>query len=511
MILRPRQIPLLRTIRNMCTALYVDKTQHFSEFCDAWKEKFAVALTEPNNVPKETWEEMRRYVMNSEFKPSVVDTFILKMCINKKYPEAGISYYKFLESNNYEPSVSTLSTYLQLYGLRDGSLTEAEKEHVLSLCKSILNKYSSLNSLLINVLVKCLCQVGEWQEAVKIIENFKENQLYIRYAYTDLISYLYENGKDDLGHKYLVATLKTRLGPFKEAYDSYLKYCSREEDKFNERIEELFALWNKYGIKPTLRVALEVSNACNKYGWSAEPTRISRSVCVTCKQKLAEDQDLTDEEYERLRKVTMKRLISDGMYYVTNPEEIKRYVKFIDERKPYDVIIDGLNMFYTSRSGALALQNTVRYYNKLGKKILIIARYHMKKMLDRSGITDKVDYFYVENWSKDDIFLLYAAFSSGKDTIVISKDLMRQHKTAMMDIELDALFKKWQATHQFTTTANSGCATQLNDRMQIDAIVQKNNNCWHVPHVENDSAANKSRIGDRDWFCFKMPSNKSTE
>ncbi|XP_026672036.1 mitochondrial ribonuclease P catalytic subunit isoform X2 [Ceratina calcarata] len=512
-------------IRNASNITAIYKKKEFFDFCGAWKEKFSEVLVQPDNVPKETWENMRRYVMDSEFKPLIVDTFVLQMCINEKYPQAGISYYKFLESNNYKPSVSTLSTYLKLYGMRDDPLTKGEKEHVLSICKNISNTYTSLNSELANVLVRCLCQVGEWQEAVKIIENYKENHLHIRDAVSNLISYFYENGKEDLGRKYLVASLKTSLGPSKFAYDSYLKHCLKEKDKFNERIENLFILWNKYGLKPVQRVVLEISNACNQSGWSVVPTTISRSTCAVCKQLLARN-DLNDEEYERLRQVTLKKLISEGMYYVTDPKEIQHYVRYIDQRKPYDVIVDGLNIFYSNRGivavsdrrwknffsylifDTFQLVDSIKYYKRWGKKILVIGRYHLKKMIMRLDIRDMADYFYVHDWSKDDVFLLYAAFSSGKDTVVISKDLMRQHKFAMKDPELDALFKKWQASHQYTTVTLKGSGTQLDDQIQVNAMVQKKNDCWHVPYVDYDMSVNKTRIGNNEWFCFKMPRDK---
>lgn len=37
------------------------------------------------------------------------------------------------------------------------------------------------------------------------------------------------------------------------------------------------------------------------------------------------------------------------MYYLTLPEEINKYMMFIKKNKPFDIIIDGLNVMYAIR------------------------------------------------------------------------------------------------------------------------------------------------------------------
>lgn len=105
--------------------------------------------------------------------------------------------------------------------------------------------------------------------------------------------------------------------------------------------------------------------------------------------------------------------------------------------------------------------------------------------------------------SKDDLFLLYAAFASRKNARIISEDLMRQHAFALQDIELDVLFKKWQFSHQFFIDIQKGYM-QLNAKFPIDAIVQKHNNSWHIPYVPNDIASRMRHKCTSNWMCFKM-------
>lgn len=80
---------------------------------------------------------------------------------------------------------------------------------------------------------------------------------------------------------------------------------------------------------------------------------------------------------------------------------------------------------------------------------------------------------------------------------------MRQHVFAFQDIELNALFKKWQVLHQYFIDAREGCV-QLNALFPVDAIVQKHNNSWHIPYVVTDKVSRMRHTRTNDWMCFKM-------
>lgn len=80
---------------------------------------------------------------------------------------------------------------------------------------------------------------------------------------------------------------------------------------------------------------------------------------------------------------------------------------------------------------------------------------------------------------------------------------MRQHVFALQDVELNVLFKKWQLSHQFFIDVKKGFI-QLNSLLPIDAIVQKQNNSWHIPYVANDKISRMRHTCTNDWMCFKM-------
>lgn len=46
----------------------------------------------------------------------------------------------------------------------------------------------------------------------------------------------------------------------------------------------------------------------------------------------------------------IKKFFKPTMYYLILPEEIKKYKMFVEKNKPFDVIIDGLNIIYVMRN-----------------------------------------------------------------------------------------------------------------------------------------------------------------
>lgn len=64
------------------------------------------------------------------------------------------------------------------------------------------------------------------------------------------------------------------------------------------------------------------------------------------------------EEFQKLAKSVMNKvLIGSDIYYKTNPKELSNFQQFIEKTKPYDIVIDGLNLTYAqSKSEPKLLQ-----------------------------------------------------------------------------------------------------------------------------------------------------------
>lgn len=95
---------------------------------------------------------------------------------------------------------------------------------------------------------------------------------------------------------------------------------------------------------------------------------------------------LTAPEFQRLSSEFLEKvLIRKNVFLKTNPAELERFQKFIDTIRPYDCVIDGLNVAYSKgskKTGSLATPAkitaaVVKYFVQRNKRVLVIGRHHM--------------------------------------------------------------------------------------------------------------------------------------
>lgn len=64
-------------------------------------------------------------------------------------------------------------------------------------------------------------------------------------------------------------------------------------------------------------------------------------------------------------------------------------------------------------------------------------------------VTQNASVFLAQDISQDDPYLLYCGLSSGKDTVIVTRDLMRGHKFLLKDPRLKILFNRWLLQRQW--------------------------------------------------------------
>ncbi|KAJ8684438.1 hypothetical protein QAD02_020230, partial [Eretmocerus hayati] len=234
--------------------------------------------------------------------------------------------------------------------------------------------------------------------------------------------------------------------------------------------------------------------------------------CDCCNHKLRPT-TLSKDEFKVLSSEILKLIVlGQKMHHGASPQELKKYKVFLQSMRPYEVVIDGLNIAYEGKkdsrgslSNILQLVDSLRSMGK--KNILLIGRAHMdwwsKSKMDL--IKNRVDVFLTKNLSEDDSFLLHVTMMSGFHTCFVSNDLMKEHKNKLPDAALRELFKRWQLSRQYRfKRLKKDSQPKLIPPLEYRMEAQESEDGWHLPYANSTglrmSDEMKSPAG---WLCLK--------
>ncbi|KAK8763195.1 hypothetical protein V5799_034195 [Amblyomma americanum] len=258
-------------------------------------------------------------------------------------------------------------------------------------------------------------------------------------------------------------------------------------------------------------LALGLSSFYDKWalpGWSNAPAEISRDgCCCRCGRQL-ELYQLSSAEWEELRQGVLERCLEgDDPYLSSNPQELNRFRDFLNRAPAYTVVLDGLNVALmgggTPRLKAQQLLKVVQHYAvQRNKAVLVVGRKHMLQW--PANIMDRIWKhclrYLANDTSHDDPFLLYAALHGGPGTLVVSRDLMRQHRFRLGDPRLQELFRRWRHLHQEQWGTNAPIPA-VSYKVEVQG---SSTDGWHVPHTEENgtAVATPSPSAPVQWLCI---------
>lgn len=168
------------------------------------------------------------------------------------------------------------------------------------------------------------------------------------------------------------------------------------------------------------------------------------------------------------------------------------FKKFVKERGPFDVIIDGMNVgSYGSTSRFKFTQDlveeTVHHFASQQKKVLLIIRNEMITE-DLHTKLENVCAVFINNFKNDDLYFLYAAAFSGMQQVeVITNDKLRDHRL-LLPTKLWWTFLRWTRLNCVRFKVNDKGKLRF-FRQKFDPVVQLSGNSWHFP------------VEDHTWRC----------
>ncbi|RLU23165.1 hypothetical protein DMN91_005443 [Ooceraea biroi] len=445
------------------------------------------------DVSDAEWQNIRdKCLQIQDVTPFTVDTIIIDMCMKHSVLDSAIAYFKFLRQNNYALNAAVIGKYLRIYSFK-GNLDDLEKAEILQTYHDLRKKYPVLDAFTTEHCIASLCCTDQWKEAFEMLEMLKITQKPSGTIYSVLAAAAFKNREPDIAWRTLSQISHTQV-PRNNIYTSYLSYCKQEgKEAFNKNMLKMFDFWSEHNIRIHNKIIQAYADVASEYGWVGKPTTISKTgICKHCGHSLSKIVIRQDAFQKLANSVANKLIIGSDIYHNTDPEEFRNFRQFVEKTKPYDIVIDGLNLTYISK-------------NSPGMVTFIFLKLYNYKWPVLQQIQAYASVFYIDNLSEDDPYILYATMASGINAMFVSSDLLRQHKHSFKKLNLYQEFHHWQCSHQYSLI-------KFNKSIRIQKpfvylpSAQKNDDHWHIPYVADDCTMTNFDFHEfpDKWYCLRQ-------
>ncbi|KAM9239828.1 mitochondrial ribonuclease P catalytic subunit isoform 2-T2 [Leptosomus discolor] len=307
-------------------------------------------------------------------------------------------------------------------------------------------RFKILESGAYNLIIRGLSNSDQWRMALTLLEEVKKIMIPSRTNYESCIKAACRHQEMNLAFELYHEMLAKDLVPTLDVLQAFFDFSRGM--KGAELQNQLFGILlylrenQIYPHKTFMRSIKLWFESIPGKNWRGHLTNIKDSgQCPVCNHQL-EDSDLTEEEYNNLRERIIRDVIhGTDPFRKTTPQEFEAFQTFVENRLPFDVVIDGLNVSHI-KTRKMQCENLFDAINCLAKenvRLLVLGRKHM--LINSSNwkreimkeMQNKADFFFAENISEDDAFLLYATLRSGKHCKFVTRDFLRDHKACLSD------------------------------------------------------------------------------
>ncbi|NWW51146.1 MRPP3 ribonuclease, partial [Pedionomus torquatus] len=456
----------------------------------------------------EEWNKLRESFQS----PEIFEEVMFNSMVRYNSPiDVAKSLLTHMAKSNGDIAYNLLLKYLAL------CVQQGQTSEICDVYDILKIRFKILESGAYNLLIKGLTNSDKWRMALTLLEEVKKNMTPSRTNYESCIKAASRHQEMNLAFELYHEMLANDLVPTLDILQAFFDFSRGM--KGAELQKELFGILSYlrenqiYPHKTFMRSIKLWFESIPGENWKGHLTNIKDSgQCPVCNHQL-EDSDLTQEEYNNLReRITRDVIHGTDTFRKTSPQEFEAFQAFVENRLPFDIVIDGLNVSHI-KPRRMQCENLFDAVNCLAKdnaRLLVLGRKHM--LINSSNwkreimkeMQNKADFFFAENISEDDAFLLYATLRSGQHCKFVTRDFLRDHKASLSDSLTRHLFRKWQRGHQieFSPSAD-GKHINFTPAFRYDCVVQTTGDTWHIPY--KDSFEEKySYRAPRKWLCIQQ-------
>ncbi|XP_017029120.1 mitochondrial ribonuclease P catalytic subunit [Drosophila kikkawai] len=473
------------------------------------------------------WLEVRRSLVDGHkhINTHNVDAVILGVCNKPSQLALAKNYVEFLRSQGSEPNAATLGRLLRVYNAayHERPLSATEQAEILQICDTLQADHETLDASSCEHLIHGLVATNnDWQRALPLLQMVKITSTPSVAAYSALAGKAFSAEEQpenlDLAWRLLEEMASARKLPRCEVYLTLLDRLAKQPSQVPAQLRQLLQFLERHEILVSQRVAERLSKLAQQlpaHVLQAKVTQLGAlGKCQACQQHL-QPVAISDEQFRQLSECFLERvLIRSDVFQRSSPKEVTRFKKYVERTAPYDCVIDGLNVAYSTGTKkspqqlAKLVATVVRHFREQDKRVLVLGREHMRNWSKQAMhyVQNNASLFLTSNLSQDDPFLLYATLRSGQDTDFFSRDLMRSH-AFHLGPELKPIFRRWQQEHQFsliTQTQTGQIIVKEPIRHRLCAH-EAADGTWHVPYCEAYTLnPTESFEVPAKWLCLKL-------
>ncbi|KAH8266908.1 hypothetical protein KR026_010509 [Drosophila bipectinata] len=483
------------------------------------------------------WQEVRQSLLKTykHIGEHNVDVVILGVCSGPGQLSLAKNYVEFLRSQGTQPNAASLGRLLRVYNAayHERLLSDVEQDEVLKICDSLQKNHETLDATSCeNIIHGLVTTKDHWRRAPPLLEMMKVTSSPSIAAYSAISEKAFseedlDKQEDPLSWRLLEEMAQEKKPPKCEVYLALINRLAKEPALVAAQLNRLLNFLERHEILVSRRVAdrlLELGQQLPQFLQVSATRLVPPGKCESCQQHF-QPVAISDEQFRMLSESFLERvLIRSDVFQRSTPMEVARFKKYVDRTAPYDCVIDGLNVAYSTGTKkspqqlAKLVATVVSHFREQNKRVLVLGREHMRNWCKQSMhyVQKNASLFLTNNLSHDDPFLLYATLKSGADTDFFSRDLMRSH-AFHLGPEMKPIFRRWQQQHQFslvtqTKTGKLIVKEPIRHRLEAHQV----SDTWHVPFCEVYTPhPPESFEVPTNWLCLKLsrPTNeeKSTE
>ncbi|KAG8192032.1 hypothetical protein JTE90_025298 [Oedothorax gibbosus] len=364
-------------------------------------------------------------------------------------------------------------------------------------------------------LIVGLCATDKWKLALaylKMVPNYLNMTIK-----NSIVCAAIRNSDEKLAWDFLNRLNRPENRPSNQVFQELFLYAVRLGVKSGRKSEEFLKKVLEYIRQREIVVGEDVAKVikevfeCNSNNWKISYAKVSRDgTCESCSKSLR-IVGFSAEDFVSLKNSFLEKSIKKSDLFInTTEKEFDAYIKFVNNHKPFDIVLDGLNAAHTfqgKKNPQILASQLLKVVDALAEpsvRILVLGKYHMKSWPSSimQKITRKARLFLTSNISQDDPFMVYAALLSGPCSNIVSSDLMRDHMSRLDDPLLIQNFKKWQQTHQIYLVVGDNNEPELVKPLQYSINVQGSmEQGWHIPFDDGVALAPYEELNN--WLCIQ--------